>query len=341
VDGFVAPHSVRLRQRQSTNLAHTTLRACHIETSIQADESLHEINKTNKFRPHVPILMFLAALSSLFSKSPRSKTPAPLLAASTLVASPATSITPLRFIFAACLILVQQHGLHFLQFTALLLKQFSSFYLFHLANSPCITKSITSGVIGICGDYAAQWLDYKLKRRGKSQRKQYSIKERLSIHGNYDFRRGLAIMTDGFFISGPLMHLGYDMFENILPVGTSSSAALAHVVADSIILDSTFVATAFIVTGLMEGYGLRRHIIPQFKKDYFPALRASWATSFLLMPLEFVSFRFLPVTFRTLAMNLTDVFWDTIVSFMTHRHRKMEDRIQSVSVAMTDMVATS
>ena len=197
-----------------------------------------------------------------------------------------------------------------------------SWYILNLEMAPFITKSITAGVLGMCGDYIAQWFEYRLTRSVPASQT-CSWKDVLRIYKTYDVRRGLALLADGFFVSGPLMHWGYNLFEKLIPITGAHrcAAALTHVVADSVILDSIFVLTAFIMTGLMEGYRLQGDIWPQIKTEYGPTLRASWVTSLLLMPLEFVCFRFLPVTFRTLAMNITDIIWGTVISFMAHRSR--------------------
>jgi hypothetical protein len=107
---------------------------------------------------------------------------------------------------------------------------------------------------------------------------------------------------------------------------------MIHVVADSLVLDSLFVGTAMIGTGLLEGYKFRQDIVPQLKRDYAPTLKAGWATSVTLMPLVFLCFRFLPLTLRTVAMNLTDVVWGGIVYFMAHRSRQKSDGGAAVMV---------
>jgi protein Mpv17 len=237
---------------------------------------------------------------------------------------------PWQFVIVATLLLFKSIGRQIFQFLAQISAQSMSWYILQLEVAPLITKSVTSGVLGMGGDYMAQWLEYKLGKR-ISNKQSSSWKDVVRIHQTYHLRIGLAILVDGLIISGPLMHWGYNFFEYVLPISGAQHrwvAALAHVVADSVFLDAIFVGTAFIVTGLMEGYRLRRDIWPQFRTDYGPTLRASWATSLILMPLEFVCFRFLPVSFRTLAMNLTDIIWDTVVSFMAHRSRLAADRQQ-------------
>jgi Mpv17 / PMP22 family len=238
------------------------------------------------------------------------------------------------------------------------IPQVTSWYTLQLLAFPIITKSCTSGVIGMMGDYGAQWLDYFLDESKRRRRLQSELVnqplywtsqqlcefqtvdtrrqllqgpesnlwlKRVSIHGRYQFRRGLSILVDGLLITGPLMHLAYNLFEQILPIGdgggsASSLAALAHVLGDSVFLDGLFVAATFIVTGLIEGYSWRE-IVPQLRRDYWNTMKASWATSLAIGPLTYACFRYLPLTFRVLAVNFLDVIWESVISFMAHRSR--------------------
>lgn len=198
-------------------------------------------------------------------------------------------------------------------------QAFFLWYMAQLTTNPIATKSVTAGVIGAIGDYMAQGLDRLLEAKAATSQKEQSFEFR------YDSRRGLSCLLYGLFISGPLMHLAYDLFEAILPVSTgagagSGLAAISHVLADSIFLDSLFVATTFVVTGVMEGYN-RRQLVSQLKSDYLPTLKASWVTSLGLLPIEFLCFRYLPVSLRVMAVNFIDVIWDTVISYMAHRSR--------------------
>ena len=205
-----------------------------------------------------------------------------------------------------------------------------------LTAHPVVTKSVTSGVIGVFGDCMAQGLEHVLHQRQHKRQGMHVDKSAASTL-KYDSRRGLSILLDGLFLSGPLMHVGYELFDRILPIAAGGSgAALLHVLADSIFLDALFVASTFIVTGRMEGYSFRQ-IVPQLRRDYVPALKASWATSTFLMPIEFVCFRFLPLSYRVLAVNFIDVIWDGVISFMAHRGRQdkpavVEDDSATVAV---------
>lgn len=320
-EGFVSPQSQRLISIQSP-FPPSPRGALNLDKQLaQEHRSPRDVSEginsgKSEAWPKFPLLL-LASLSTIMKSSNRNGNP--LMFASTL--STPASQAPFRWALALGLILMQSYGAALFKTIAIMLQHFFAFYMTSLVAFPCVTKAISAGVIGICGDFMAQNLEHRLNHRK-------GLNGNTSNRSNfmYDSRRGLSIMMGGFFVSGPLMHLGYNLFEHLLPV-QGTFAALTHLVADMLVLDSVFVATAFINTGIMEGYDLRKHIIPQFRRDYADTLKASWATSIMLMPLGFLCFRFLPVALRTVAMNMTDVIWDAIVSFMTHRNRHLEDRI--------------
>lgn len=276
-------------------------------------------------------------------------------------------------LFVACIFILNIIGSTSVSFMTTCMQCFSSWYMLHLTLSPLITKAITAGVIGIMGDYMAQYLEYIIKQKKQIQKESinnnhnrnnnnnskqqqwkssssssrsslslyHTIRQTLSIHGNYHSRRGLSILADGILISGPLMHLGYNLFESIIPVGgttavASSFAALTHVLADSILLDSIFIASTFIMTGIFEGCNIRTELIPQFRIDYIPSLKASWYTSLALLPIEFICFRYLPLNFRVLAVNFIDVIWDAVISFMAHRNRNNNNKTNNANNIMNN-----
>lgn len=234
--------------------------------------------------------------------------------------------------------------------TLRLLTAISSWYMTRLEVAPLLTKCITGGLVALIGDYGAQWFEYKSSRKhiktshlistssgpqalslraGANTNNNPARSRKLSIHGTYDFRRGLARFLECLLISSPLMHYGYDLFESIMPVvgGAGiyrSLAALSHVLADCIFLDGIFVGTAILATGLMEGHSLRKHVLPNLRNVYFPTLKASIMTSGALVPLQFLSFRFLPVQLRVLSVNAVDLIWTGVVSFVSHSDHTKE-----------------
>jgi hypothetical protein len=191
---------------------------------------------------------------------------------------------------------------------------FSTWYTGVLHQFPLITKSLTAAMIGFLGDTAAQFIEERLQAKKDGTN--------IEPFHHYDQRRGLAVLGDSLLISGPLLHVAYDWLERAIPVAGpyATLAAMSHVLIDNFLLDAVFVAAMFVSTGIVEGY--TKQILPQLKKDYFNTLKTGWATSITLMPLVFVCFRFLPVSFRVLGMNIIDIFWEAIISYMVHRRRR-------------------
>ena len=187
-------------------------------------------------------------------------------------------------------------------------------YMTEIEKNPLIVKSLSSGAISLCADFVAQTFEQK-----KSQ-------QEFNAEISYDRRRLWASLAGGVFVDGPLMHFGYNYFESVIPIqnsmGKSSNrAAILHLLADCVILDSIFVASSFLTTGLLEGHSFQKDIVPQFKNDYLSTMKASWVTSSGLSPLEFACFRFLPVSLRAFAMSMTSIIWDSVISHNVHESR--------------------
>ncbi|KAL7541164.1 hypothetical protein ACHAXR_013152 [Thalassiosira sp. AJA248-18] len=214
-----------------------------------------------------------------------------------------------------------------------LLSSISSWYMMRLEVAPLLTKCITGGIVALIGDYGAQWFEYKMRSKAAASSaislragggtNTHRISRPFSIRGTYDIRRGIARFLECLLISSPLMHYGYDLFESIMPVvgGAGiyqSFAALTHVLADCVFLDGIFVGTGILATGLLEGNSLRKKVLPNLRNVYLPTLKASIMTSGALVPLQFLSFRFLPVQLRVLSVNAVDLIWTGVVSFVSH-----------------------
>mmetsp|Transcript_27788 Transcript_27788/g.80235 ORF Transcript_27788/g.80235 Transcript_27788/m.80235 type:complete len:454 (+) Transcript_27788:160-1521(+) len=219
------------------------------------------------------------------------------------------------------------------------LARSSSWYMMQLETRPLITKCVTGGLIGFLGDIGAQCFAHRLEEGNDGGRdgrdgSDGSASGSMAMadfpnHSQsmaYDLRRGLSVLTFSMFFSGPILHYSYDLFERLLPVskmpkGFRTLTSSVHVMADALILDSIFVASNMFVTGLLEGYRLREDVLPQFQTDFAGTLKTSWGMSAVIAPYQLCCFRFLPASLRVLAVNLSDVAWDGVVSYNNHLAR--------------------
>ena len=211
-------------------------------------------------------------------------------------------------------------------------RSVSSWYMGLLEFSPLLTKTITTATIGILGDTTAQYFETRaLDSHEESAEQEKMHKGTRADHNtrrswlhNYDRRRGLSVFGENILISGPLLHFAYNWMESILPTtfGGSSAiiAALGQALIDNFVLDTIFLALAFISTGIAEGF--IRELPAQFRKDFVPTLTMGWVTGLCLIPIQFCLFRFMPLSLRVLGVNCIDVFWEAYVSYMIHRRRR-------------------
>ena len=61
--------------------------------------------------------------------------------------------------------------------------------------------------------------------------------------------------------------------------------------------------------------------LPELRRQYLPTLRDAFVTSAMFSPVQFYSFRYLPVSTRVLVVNCCDVAWYAAVSLGRHRER--------------------
>jgi hypothetical protein len=140
------------------------------------------------------------------------------------------------------------------------LKQTWHHYLWLLASFPLITKALTAGFIAFVGDFAAQRFEHDHLTKGSSNSdsdsdsNSSSSSEAQRLRFRYNKLRSTAVIVDGVFITGPGLHVLYNLLESHIPTtaGGILPAAL-HVLLDTFLFDPVFVATFFCTTAALEG----------------------------------------------------------------------------------------
>ena len=129
------------------------------------------------------------------------------------------------------------------------------------------------------------------------------------------------------FLEGPGLHYAYDFFEWLIPARECSLCAGVQVALDTFTLDPLWVAVFFLVTGALEGREISREVLPDLRAEFWPAVKASWGVSAVLFPIQLYSFRFMPLCYRVLVVNLIDVFWTFTMSYASHRRALRRRRL--------------
>ncbi|KAL7527864.1 hypothetical protein ACHAXR_002171 [Thalassiosira sp. AJA248-18] len=219
---------------------------------------------------------------------------------------------------------------------SIIISSIAKWYMNQLERHELRTKFMSSGILALVGDVAAQKFAH------------YMTTVNTISSSGLDKRRMMALFIDGMVITGPLLHYVYEFYERVLPThdnsnnstndnhhqsSAASSAeanrqnnrflipALIHVLFDNFIMVSVYIAVLMVTTGLLEG----RHyaFIPhELKHNLVPAILVSWRVSIMgFVPMQLLAFHYLPMKLRVLAVNVLDVIWVTVMSYVTHRNR--------------------
>ena len=197
---------------------------------------------------------------------------------------------------------------------------FLEWYSQSLETNPVLTKSITAGFMGALGDILAQAVEAWTEKTNRGTFRWRDLQ----------VRRMLSVAAEGLCISGPLMHFAYDFLEEHLPIfsedGEEQASALhswamvfCQVFVDTIFMDSVFVATLIITSALLEGRA--KEITREMTTSYIPAVKVSWLSSLFWSPVQVLSFKYIPCSYRVAAINLQDIAWNASISFMAHQSR--------------------
>eukprot|EP00804_Cyclotella_cryptica_P001250 CCRYP_012742-RA/>CCRYP_012742-RA protein AED:0.12 eAED:0.12 QI:42/1/1/1/0.66/0.57/7/5331/850 len=207
-------------------------------------------------------------------------------------------------------------------------RSLSKWYMDQMKNHELLTQTITAGILGIIGDIFAQCVEHYV-HRGSSASSHHDI---LSWLSTLDKQRTFAMFGDGL-ITGPLLHYVYELYETLLPIPEMEESdppsfnkprkrfimSTAHVLIDNSIMAGFYVFLTMCTTAVLEGH---YETIPyELKHDFVSALKASWASSVGLAPMQLLSFIYLPKELKVLAVNVQDIIWVAVISYATHLNR--------------------
>eukprot|EP00752_Nemacystus_decipiens_P015996 g14301.t1 len=182
-------------------------------------------------------------------------------------------------------------------------------YAVLLRQSPLLTKALTSGVLALGGDMAAQFFEFR--QQTVCGEKGPFLK---------DTRRLLAVAIDSILITGPALHTLYGILERLIPTAAGGFVpAASHLLIDTLVFDPIFVTSFFCVTGMLESRSLKQDVLPALRREFWPAVRGSWAVSLCFCPVQFITFRYLPLEFRVLSVNVCDIAWTSVLSYFSHK----------------------
>ena len=167
-------------------------------------------------------------------------------------------------------------------------------YLSLLSRRPLPTKIVTSAVLTALSDLIAQ----------------------LYSGTPLSARRLLSLFLVGAVLTAPMFHLLYHYLELYIPASSGPLAILAQLAVDQLIAAPVWLAAFFAILALFDHPFDRNALEKQMRRDFIPALKLTWT---VFPPVQLLSFALLPPVTRVLTLNVVDLAYTTILSYIKHR----------------------
>jgi hypothetical protein len=243
-------------------------------------------------------------------------------------------------------------------YTPTILNRLATWYSHQMDNYPVTTKSAFGGCSSILGDVLAQCIENNTALREEPTEGLYGqrILAMFSaglcfgpmLHYIYEFyEHVLPIDFDEQCLSGCIgeeddckLTINDDssvvelspyfchstMFHSFYAISNRKNVnAFLHVAIDQGIMAFAYVAVLMVVTGIVEGRW--NELGEEFQHDYMGNVHAMWLAALMFTgPIQMVAFRYLPLKWRTLAVNVLEVFEVMVMSYITHRNREVPNQ---------------
>uniref|UniRef100_A0A182MSU5 Pmp22 peroxisomal membrane protein n=1 Tax=Anopheles culicifacies TaxID=139723 RepID=A0A182MSU5_9DIPT len=184
-----------------------------------------------------------------------------------------------------------------------------------------VTNTVSSGVLMLVGDVAAQEIESRLESKSTS----------LGLDWQRMFNMTLVGLSQG-----PLHHYLYKWMDVLLP-GASVRTVFKKIAIDQFAISPIFIVTYLYSAGLLEGASVTE-CTAELRHKYWTIYTADWL---VWPPTQFINFYLISPKYRVLYINaitmLYNVFLcyikhnDDLVTQLTGKARKKEDSSDSVS----------
>ncbi len=171
-------------------------------------------------------------------------------------------------------------------------------YMHLLARYPLPTKVVSSTLIMALSDVIAQ------KVGGEEK---------------LDWRRVLAMGMVGAILTAPLFHYLYEFLERWMPTKAGLRNTMGQLAVDQLLAAPVWLVLFFPLVALVER-GVNEAALGQtrdgYLRDFFPSLLLTWK---IFVPSQAISFAFLPIATRVLALNVVDLVYTAALSYISHK----------------------
>jgi Mpv17 / PMP22 family len=170
-----------------------------------------------------------------------------------------------------------------------------------------MTKCISAGIIASLGNLGGQRLMYNPS--------QGEFQVDFSQMGRF------ALLNVGFV--APVLHYWYVGLARAIP-GTELWPVLKRVFFDEFVFTPVYIPVLMGILWSLEGVE-PKHLPRMIEEEWLNILMFDWS---VYIPVQFVNFRFVPVKYQVLVINIVGVGWNCFVSWRAQGQQAKQQQIQ-------------
>jgi hypothetical protein len=190
-------------------------------------------------------------------------------------------------------------------------------YSHKLDTNPIITKCISAGFIAGMGNLGAQRLIYK---GGEDGNEPFQI----------DWpQMGRFALLNVVFVA-PVLHYWYVGLAKAIP-GKAIKSVLKRVFYDEFVFTPVYIPVLMSILWTLEGVELN-HLPRMIREEWLNILIFDWS---VYVPVQFLNFRYVPVKFQVLVINLVGVGWNCFVCWRAQGQQERQKEIKGREEAET------
>ncbi|XP_053658783.1 mpv17-like protein 2 [Anopheles marshallii] len=163
-----------------------------------------------------------------------------------------------------------------------------------------VTNTVSSGVLMLAGDVAAQEIESRLENKQKSNSQ------------GYDLQRMFNMTLVGLS-QGPLHHYLYKWMDVLLP-GAAVRTVFKKIAIDQFAISPIFIVTYLYSAGLLEGSTVTE-CTTELQQKYWTIYTADWL---VWPPTQFINFYLISPKYRVLYINAITMLYNVFLCYIKH-----------------------
>lgn len=195
-------------------------------------------------------------------------------------------------------------------------------YSHKLDTHPIITKIISAGLISGLGNLGAQRLMHS-QLPVESAEDDIQTKPDFQVDWN---QMGRFVLLNVVFVA-PVLHYWYVGLARAIP-GTNIGPVLKRVFYDEFVFTPVYVPVLMTVLWSMEGVE-PKHLPRMISEEWLTIMIFDWS---VYVPVQFLNFRYVPVKFQVLVINLVGVGWNCFVSWRAQGQQARQKEIRDLEL---------